>query len=154
LQRGRLEFSIQNGSFLRQEPHLILITVYLDSSYQISERRNFCVALSIEHVETALAADTTMVFLFRAWENQRNWMNRYMKKPPDLSAALTVSGLTRLNNYLPFFPGGSIASTISESELVAILEFSITSSWRKRWTCGARHCRSIEEDARQRVGAD
>jgi hypothetical protein len=89
------------------------------------------IPLTVEHVDQALAAVTTLVFPFRALENQRNWMNRYMRKPPDLSAALTVSGLTRLNNYLPFFPGGSMASKFSESELVAILEFSIPTSWRK-----------------------
>jgi hypothetical protein len=88
-------------------------------------------ALSVEHVDTALAAVTTMVFPFQALENQHNWINQYMRKPHDLSAALTVSGLARLNNYLPYFPGGSIASKFSESELVAILEFSIPSSWRK-----------------------
>jgi type IV secretory pathway VirB10-like protein len=90
------------------------------------------VVLTIEHVETALRAVTTVVFPFRALEVQKQWMLRSMKKPYDLSTRNTASALSKLNNYLPHFPTATIASKFSESELIGLLEWSLPHNWRKQ----------------------
>jgi hypothetical protein len=90
------------------------------------------VAMTNEHVEKSLRAVTTKVFPFRALEIQRQWMIRTMKKPYDLSTADTASALSRLNNYLPSFPEGTVASKFSEQELIGLLEWSLPHSWRKQ----------------------
>ena len=46
---------------------------------------------------------------------------------------LASAALSRLNNCLPFFPGGSEASKFSDSELVEILEFSLSLEWKQKF---------------------
>jgi hypothetical protein len=60
-------------------------------------------------------------------------MNRAMRKPVDLSTRLTSSALSRLNNYLPYFPLGTQASKFSETELVSLLEWSLPQDWRRKF---------------------
>lgn len=60
-------------------------------------------------------------------------MKKYLKKPQDMSIKLTSAALSRLNNCLLFFPGGSETSKFSETELVEILEFSLPLEWRQKF---------------------
>ena len=60
-------------------------------------------------------------------------MKKYMKKPQDMSIRSTSAALSRLNNCLHFFPGGSDTSKFSEMELVEILEFSLPLEWRQQF---------------------
>jgi hypothetical protein len=89
------------------------------------------VALTTEHVETALRAVTTVVFPFRALEVQKQWMLRSMKKPYDLTTRNTAAAMSKLNNYLPHFPNATQASKFSDSELIGLLEWSLPHKWRK-----------------------
>ena len=87
-------------------------------------------AMTTDMIETALLSVTTVVFPFRALEVQKQWMNRSMKKPYDLSASQTKNAITRLNNALPYFPLGSEASKFTDAELIGLFEFSIPQRWR------------------------
>jgi hypothetical protein len=58
-------------------------------------------------------------------------MNKYMKKPYDLSAKMMSTALSRINNYLPSFPDGDANSKFTDAELVGLLDFSLPASWRK-----------------------
>jgi len=88
-------------------------------------------AMTLEHVETSLCAVTDIVFPFRAIETQKQWMSRHMRKPYDLTARHFGTALSRINNYLPYFPEGTAATKYSEQELVEIMEFALPSTWRK-----------------------
>jgi hypothetical protein len=89
------------------------------------------IPLTVDHVEVSLRAVTTIVFPFRALETQKQWMNKYMKKPYDMSTKVMSTALSRINNYLPSFPDGDANSKFTESELVGMLDFSLPASWRK-----------------------
>jgi hypothetical protein len=116
------------------------------------------IAITIEHIETALRAVTTIIFPFRALEIQKQWMTRSMKKPYDLTTRKTAAALSRLNNYLPHFPTGNATSKFSESELIGLLEWALPNSWRKQMdlkgfipSLGTRnelidHCERIERN--------
>jgi hypothetical protein len=56
-------------------------------------------------------------------------MNKYMKKPYNLSAKMM--SLSRINNYLQSFPDGDANSKLTDAELVRLLDFSLPTSWRK-----------------------
>jgi hypothetical protein len=81
-------------------------------------------------IDTSLLAVTNVVFPFRALELQKQWMNRSMKKPYDLSARSTKNAIARLNNTLPLFPLGTEASKFSDAELIGLFEFSLPQRWR------------------------
>ena len=72
-------------------------------------------ALTNELIEVALASVAAIVFPHRALETQRLWMNRIMRKPYDLSTRKTASALSKINNLLPLFPGGTPASKFLEA---------------------------------------
>ena len=88
---------------------------------------------TIDHVATALKAVTSTVFPFRALEMQKQWMQRKMHKPADLSTRQMAAAINRLNNALPLFPLGSTESKFSEKEVVGLLEWSLPQAWRSKF---------------------
>ena len=78
--------------------------------------------ITIEHVKIALEAVTTTVFPHpRALEIQKLRMNHRMFKPTELTTSQTAAAITRLNNCLPLFPGGSDAFKFTEQKIVGLL---------------------------------
>jgi hypothetical protein len=73
------------------------------------------IPLTADHVKESLCAVTTIVFPFHALETQKQWMNKYMKKPFDLSAKMMSTALSRINNYLPSFPDGDASSKFTDA---------------------------------------
>ena len=113
-------------SLLKGESKTAFETALEDATEENEELDN-------SHIEIALRAVTDIVFPFRALETQKNWMNRYMRKPYDMTAAKLSSALSRLNNYLPLFPNGKPTSKFSDTELIELMEFSLPASWRKEF---------------------
>lgn len=89
--------------------------------------------LTIEKVQNSLDAVTKTIFPHRALEIQKLWMQRAMKKPFDLSTRSTAAAITRINNSLPLFPGGSEDSKFSKEEIVGLLEWSLPQAWRAKF---------------------
>jgi hypothetical protein len=86
------------------------------------------IPLTTDHVEESLRAVTTIVSPFCALETQKQWMNKYMKKPFDLSAKMMSMAWSRINNFLPSFPNGDASSKFTDAELVGLLDFSLPAS--------------------------
>ena len=86
-----------------------------------------------DHVATALKAVTSTVFPFRALEMQRQWMQRKMHKPVDLSTRQMAAAINRLNNALPLFPLGSTESKFSDKEVLGLLEWSLPQAWQSKF---------------------
>jgi hypothetical protein len=92
---------------------------------------NLRIMITEEHVEEALRAVTNAVFPFRALETQKQWMSKYMKKPYDMPAKTMTTAMSRINNFLPYFPEATMNSKYTEKELIGILEFAVPPHWRK-----------------------
>ena len=90
-------------------------------------------AITADHVKTAMEAVAQTVFPHRALETQKLWMNRSMFKPRSLSTRATSAAISRLNNALPHFPGGSDTDKFSEITLVGMLEWSLPPLWREQF---------------------
>ena len=91
------------------------------------------VAMTTDHVDEAIAAVATTVFPHRALELQKLWMQRYMKKPFEMKVRKLSSAVTRINNCLPLFPGGTAASKFSEDEILGLLEWAVPQTWRSKF---------------------
>ena len=87
--------------------------------------------LTVAHIDEAIAAVAETVFPHRALELQCLWMQRYMKKPGGLSTRKTASAISRINNLLPLFPGGTPESKYDDADLLVMLEWSLPAAWRK-----------------------
>jgi hypothetical protein len=84
-------------------------------------------------VDTALTAVAITVFSHRALEIQCLWMNRGMRKPYELTTRKTAAAITRINNALPLFPGGTDTSKFSNAKVIELLEWSLPPSWRSKF---------------------
>jgi hypothetical protein len=56
-----------------------------------------------------------------------------MKKPCNLPTRKTAAAITKINNCLPVFSLGSPASKFTDQEVVGLLEWSLPSTWRKKF---------------------
>lgn len=90
-------------------------------------------AVTMDMVTKALAEVSDTIFPHRALEIQKQWMRKHLKKPSDLSIRLTSSAVSKMNNCLPFFPGGDEDSKFSQEELLEILECSLPLAWRQKF---------------------
>jgi Tfp pilus assembly protein PilE len=90
-------------------------------------------AIESEMVNTAMTAVATTVFPHRALEIQRLWMTRGMRKPYEMTTMKTAAAITRINNALSLFPGGTDTSKFSDAEVVGLLEWCIPPSWRTKF---------------------
>jgi hypothetical protein len=86
-----------------------------------------------ETVDEGLNAVAHMVFPFRALENQKQWMQRRMKKPKELSIRKYVAAVGRLNNSPPVLSNGKESDKFNPGEILKILEWSILESWRTKF---------------------
>ena len=87
----------------------------------------------MEQIDSALAAVSTIVFPHRALENQKVWMTRGMRKPYDMFTRRLSAVVSKMNNALPLFPGGSEESKFSEKELIQILEYAVPPKWKGKF---------------------
>jgi hypothetical protein len=53
-----------------------------------------------------------------------------MKKPYNMTAKTMTQAMSKINNFLPYFPEGGIKSKYSESELIGILQFAVPDYYR------------------------
>ena len=86
-----------------------------------------------EHLRAGMEAVSIQVFPYRALENQKQWMTRYMKKPYDMKMRAYVTRVDRINSSLQHFPGGTPADIFPEKELLGILEYSLPHVFRNKF---------------------
>ena len=53
-----------------------------------------------------------------------------MKKPQELKVRKFVAAVTRLNNELKFYPGGSLAEKFTAEKVVKLIEYALPASWK------------------------
>jgi hypothetical protein len=90
-------------------------------------------ALTIKHIGRAMDQVSNAVFPHHALEIQKLWIFRGMKKRYDLLTRKTAAAITKINNCLPVFPPGLPVSKFTDQEVVGLLEWSLPSTWRKKF---------------------
>jgi hypothetical protein len=114
---------LKGDSLTAYEAAMEDLTVDPDDNTQV-------IPLTEDHVEKALRAVTETVFPFRALETQKQWMSKYMKKLYDMTAKTMTYAMSKINNFLPFFPQATMESKYMEQELIAILHFAVPEYYR------------------------
>lgn len=89
--------------------------------------------LTIEFIDVALKEVAENVFPHRALEMQKLWMRRGLKKPTDMSFRALSSAVNRMNNALPYFPGATRESKLTEFDLIEVLEWAVPATWRAKF---------------------
>jgi hypothetical protein len=110
--------------------------VYFIPSLWFSEAADKLVRIffsTIKHIGSAMDQVSNAVFPHRKLEIQRLWMVRGMKKPYNQLTEKTAVATTKINNCLPVFSLGLPASKLTDQEVVGLLEWSLPSTWRKKF---------------------
>jgi hypothetical protein len=81
------------------------------------------IPLTEDHVEKALRAVSETVFPFRALKTQKQW-------PYNMTAKTMTNAMSKIYNFLPYFPEGGVESKYSESDLIGILQFAVPDYFR------------------------
>jgi hypothetical protein len=83
------------------------------------------IPLTEDHIKKALCVVTETVFPFRSLETQKQWMSKCMQKPYDMTGKSMMNAMSRINNFLPYFPHAMMDSEYTEKELIGILVFAV-----------------------------
>jgi hypothetical protein len=89
------------------------------------------VPMTKQHIDDALLAVANQFFPYRALKTQEQWMSKHPRKPHEMGAKQFVILMSRISNYIPFFPKALVLSKYSKEELLGILEFAVPPHWRK-----------------------
>jgi hypothetical protein len=92
------------------------------------------VPMTEQHIDDALdalLAVTNQIFPYCTLKTQKQWMSKYARKPYEMKAKQFVILMSRICNYIPFFPNATVLSKYSKEELLGILEFAVLPHWRK-----------------------
>jgi hypothetical protein len=92
---------------------------------------SFMVPMTEQHIDGALLAATNQIFPYRALETQKQWLSNYTRKPYEMGAKQFVILMSRINNYILFFPNATVLLKYSKEELLGILKFAVPPHWRK-----------------------
>jgi hypothetical protein len=57
-------------------------------------------------------------------------MSKHMKKPYNMTAKTMTNAMSKINNFLPYFPKGGVESKYLESDLIGILQFAVPDFYR------------------------
>jgi hypothetical protein len=95
------------------------------------EDKTLMVPMTIKHIDDSLLAVTNIIFPYCALETQKQWMRKNVRKPYNMGAKQLTTLMSRINNYILFFPNAKVLSKYSKEELIGILEFAVPSHWRK-----------------------
>jgi hypothetical protein len=120
-------------SLLKGETLTAFESALLDARMEDMEMDGEVRAATVADIEKALSAVAASIFPHRALEIQRLWMTRGMKKPYDMPFRKAAALISKINNSLPLFPGGTDESKFSDQELVGLMEWSLPSSWRAKF---------------------
>jgi hypothetical protein len=109
---------LKGDSLTAYEAAIEDLTVDPDNDTQV-------ILLMEEHVENALCAVSETVFPFSALETQKQCISKHIKKLYNMTAKTMTHAMSKIHNFLPYFPEGGVRSKYLESELIGILQFVV-----------------------------
>ena len=69
-----------------------------------------------------------------AYHDQRQYIQRYLRKPPDMKVQSFITRLIQLNIYLPHFPldcPGQLVTSLPNDDIKEILYHAMPNMWKK-----------------------
>jgi hypothetical protein len=82
----------------------------MEDSRTDPEDESFVLPMTEQHIDDALLAVTNQIFPYCTLETQKQWTSKYARKPYKMGAMQFVISMSRINNYILFFPNATILS--------------------------------------------
>ena len=95
-----------------------------DAKAKYHQQTNFAGSWTVANFTTVMNMMNAHIFLTYANYDQRQYMQRYLRKPPEMKVSAFRTGLLQLNNYLTYFPpdhSGQPVAPLSKDKVKAII---------------------------------
>ena len=75
-----------------------------DAKAKFLQQANLVGSRAVANFAMVMVTMTLHVFLTYAYRDQRQYVQKYLRKPPDMKVRSFTTRLIQLNTYLPYFP--------------------------------------------------
>ena len=108
-----------------------------DAKAEFTQQANLERSLTVGNYSTVMATMTVHIFPVLAYQDQKRYIYRYLRKPKTVKIHTFTTKLIQYNNYLPYFPPdrvGQMVTALPDDEVREILYHAMPYSWRKKMT--------------------
>ena len=84
-----------------------------DAKPVILQQADLVGSCTVANFNTVIATMTVHIFPVLAYQDQKRYMYRYLRKPEEMKVCTFTTRLIQLNNYLPYFPPDCIGQTVT-----------------------------------------
>ena len=98
------------------------------------QRINLVVSHSFANFTTVMATMTVHIFPTYAYRDRRQYMQRYLRKPPDMKVQVFMTKSIQLNMYLPYLMPdrpGKLVISLPHDDIKGILFYTMAIMWKK-----------------------
>ena len=99
------------------------------------QQANLVGICTVAFFTTVMATMNVHIFPTYAYCDQRQYIQRYLKKPPDMKVRSFTTRLIQLNLYLPYFPPdrpGQLVTPLPDDDIKEILYRTMSNTWKKK----------------------
>ena len=108
-----------------------------DAKAECIQQANLERSYAVGNFTKVMATMTVHIFLVLAYQDQKRYIFRYLRKPKTMKACTFTTRLIQLNNYLPYFPPdcvGWMVTSLPDDEVREINYYGMSNLWRKKMT--------------------
>ena len=108
-----------------------------DAKAKFTQQANLVESHTVGNFTRVMTTMTVHIFPVLVYQDQKQYMYRYLRKPKTMKVRTFTTRLIQLNNYLPYFSPdciGQMVTALSDDEVKEILYHAMPNSWRKKMT--------------------
>ena len=112
-------------------------TLQGDAKATFTHQANSVGSCTVGNFTTVMATMTVHILPVLAYQDQIQYMHRYLRKHKIMIARTFTTRLLQLNRYLPYFPPegiGQMVTSLPDNEIKEILYHAMPNLWRKKIT--------------------
>ena len=105
-----------------------------DTKAEYLQKPNLVGSQTVANFTTVMATMTIHIFPTYAYCDQRQYMQRYLRKPPDMKVCPFTTSLIQLNTYVPYFlldRSGQLFTSLPDDDIKEILHHAMPKTWEK-----------------------
>ena len=104
-----------------------------DAKAECIQQANLERSYAVGNFTKVMATMTVHIFPVLAYQDQKRYMYRYLRKSKTMKVRTFTTRLIQLNNYLPYFPSdyvGQMVTGLPGDEVKEILYHAMPNLWR------------------------
>ena len=107
-----------------------------DAKAEFLQQSNLAQPCTVANYTTVMM-NTIIAHIFPTYANcdQRQYMQRYLRKPPEMKVYTFTTRLLRLNIYLAYFPpdrSGQPVAPLSKDKVKEFIYYAMSKLWKKK----------------------